>query len=175
VPGILGARFPAWARYSSSPPVAKIGDVVAMIDRFTVEVLELVVYNVEYDENDPSNRKINSRRRAVISNDCNKDARKRFYKSLAELKWLAPPIHYAILKELGTTRRTQQIARAEAKAATLHDVIQRVKKRMRKNGERPREGIHEAAVIEIAEQAGMTVVALKMHLARHLGDKFKSR
>jgi hypothetical protein len=46
-------------------------------------------------------------------------------------------------------------------------MINEAKARMRKQGERKKGGIHDAAVAEIAEGTGFTVEALRKQLQRH--------
>jgi hypothetical protein len=46
-------------------------------------------------------------------------------------------------------------------------MIEEVKARMKKDGERPRGGRHEAALAEVARTQGITVGALKKRLQRN--------
>jgi hypothetical protein len=45
--------------------------------------------------------------------------------------------------------------------------IERIKARMRSNGERPRGGIHDAALDEMAESLGWTTPRLKQQIKRY--------
>jgi hypothetical protein len=102
-----------------------------------------------------------------MDDDVGEDEQKRFYKSLLKIRWLAPNVRYAVMMELGLSLREQRRQYEKGRTAALHYSVKEAKERMRKNGERPRGGIHEAAVAEIAQRQGMTAAALKKHFQRH--------
>jgi len=93
---------------------------------------------------------------------------KRLYNQLLSLSCprLAPEVRNALMKVLGRSPRRQK-GELEAVAVTLQYLIENEKDRMKKDGERPRGGPHEAALAEVARRQGMTVDALKKHLQRH--------
>jgi hypothetical protein len=92
----------------------------------------------------------------------------RLYKWLLDL--LCPPlareVRNALMKALGRSPR-QTRGEAEAVAVTLQYLIDEEKARMKKSGERPRGGLRDAAVAEVAGTQGITVPALKKRIQRH--------
>jgi hypothetical protein len=72
----------------------------------------------------------------------------------------------AILHELGSSPREEKNFLTEMYTQWLRKTINYRKWEMHENGERPRGGIHEAAVAEVAKREGMTVAALKKRIAR---------
>jgi hypothetical protein len=95
---------------------------------------------------------------------CNATAaeRKDFYYWALALKWLPSKAGSAFAHELGTSLRK----RKSHELMMLQYRVDLAKKYMRKEGERPRGGIHEAAYQEIAEEEGTTAEALKKQLKR---------
>src|SRR4029079_17513565 len=96
------------------------------------------------------------------------------YEALLKFSWLKPGIRRAVMAELGLSLRAQNKKIQHARAVTLQVLIAERKTVMRKNRERPRGGIHEAAVAHIARRQGMKVSTLKRHIQRH-GDKGEER
>jgi hypothetical protein len=122
----------------------------------------------------------------------NEYERKLFYEALELIPWLAPKIRYAINEELdssidesvteiemspeGLTRivgrrrhstRAKNEERQQIRAFAHYSSIEYRKVEMKKNGERPHGGAHEAAYAEEARKAGMTVDALNQLIKRH--------
>jgi hypothetical protein len=89
-----------------------------------------------------------------------------FYNALLEIPWLAPKVRRAIMAELGLSLREQNTKIERARTLTLRHMISEAEVRMRKNRERPRGGIHGAAVEEVAGRVGMTVDALEKRFQR---------
>jgi hypothetical protein len=79
---------------------------------------------------------------------------------------LAPKVHNAIMKELGRSQRAERMRYEHSRTLAIRARINERKIRMRKNNERPRGGVHEAALVEEAEELGMTVAALKGRLRK---------
>jgi hypothetical protein len=102
-----------------------------------------------------------------MGKDTNEDERKRFYKALLEIDWLPANLRSAILRELGSSLRKQNRGFKQGETLALRHMINEAKARMRKQGERKKGGIHDAAVAEIAEGTGFTVEALRKQLQRH--------
>ena len=80
--------------------------------------------------------------------------------------WLPPALRRVIMAELNLSPRHQNRRIEEARTTTLRFLIEERKQAMRAQGQRPRGGVHEAAVAEIADQQSMTVPALKQRLRR---------
>jgi hypothetical protein len=97
------------------------------------------------------------------------DVHRDLYKRLLGISYppLAPEVRKALMKVLGQSPRRQKAALAEPMAVTLQFLIDEEKARMKKDGERPRGGRHEAALEEVARTQGITVGALKKRLQRH--------
>lgn len=93
------------------------------------------------------------------------DERKAFYNSLLQLSWLAPEVRRAIMKVLGRSYPAYKADFNHGAAVMLRHLIAKEKARIK--GERPRDGVHEAAVTEVARRQGMTGDALKKRLQRH--------
>jgi hypothetical protein len=100
--------------------------------------------------------------------DNSDDVHRDLYKRLLDISYppLAPEVRSALMKVLGQSPRRQKAALAEPIAVTLQFMIEEVKARMEKDGERPRGGRHEAALTEVARTQGITVGALKKRLQR---------
>jgi hypothetical protein len=137
-----------------------------MIDIFQVEGVELVTYEIEWDVSARSILRTNWRRAIFLDRNTDPETRKRLYKALLELEWLAPKVRYAVTNELGLSRQQQKRDyEAGATAMIRHDISQH-EAHLRQKGERPRGGIHSAAVAEIAERLGMKVETLQKRLQR---------
>ena len=89
---------------------------------------------------------------------------KRFYEALLELPWLAPKVRNAVMRDLGRSPQKESAKITQAVTQVQRMMVNERKALMRKNGERPRGGIHEAAIAEIANEQGLSVVALKWRL-----------
>jgi hypothetical protein len=145
------------------------------LETFETSFIALVDGRIAYD---PAKRKTETftyRRIIAMTRTANKDEQKRLYEALLELPWLAPKVRSAVMKELGLSKRDENRKVAEARAATIHRMIELCEARMRRNGERPRGGIHDAAVAEVAERQNMSVAALTKLLYRHYGRTARPR
>ena len=91
------------------------------------------------------------------------DVHRDLYKRLLDISYppLAPEVRRAIMKVLGQSPRRQKAALAEPIAVTLQFLIEEEKARMKKDGERPRGGRHEAALAWISTARNSANVALK--------------
>ena len=98
----------------------------------------------------------------------NEDERKLFYTALLQIPWLAKGVRRAIHTELGSSPVQHQRAIKGAEIMELRELVEAAEARMRKNGERPRGGIHDAALDEVAELKGLSSgAALKRQLTRY--------
>jgi hypothetical protein len=91
---------------------------------------------------------------------------KRFYEAVLELPWLARSIRRLVLKELGRSQRAQNVEYERGRTLMMRAMINKRKAVMKEKGERPRGGIHEAAIAAIANEAGLSVAALKWRLRK---------
>ena len=94
------------------------------------------------------------------------DLRRSFYQALLEIKWLPSKIQSAVMSELGLSLQKRKRHVENARTQTLKFLVDECKARMRGNGERPRGGIHDAAVAEVAARQGMKPEALKQRITR---------
>jgi|SRR5208282_957115 len=97
------------------------------------------------------------------------DIHRDLYKRLLDISYppLAPEVRSALMKALGQSPRRQKAALTGPVAVTLQFMIDEEKARMKKDGERPRGGRHEAALAKVARTQGITVGALKKRLQRN--------
>jgi hypothetical protein len=91
---------------------------------------------------------------------------KRFYEALLKLPWLAPSIRRLVLKELSRSQRAENVEYERGRTLAMRAMINERKVVMKKKGEQPRGGIHDAAVAEVAKELGLTVSALKGRLRK---------
>jgi hypothetical protein len=105
--------------------------------------------------------------RCVFMGDSTSEEEQRhFYKSLLKLPWLASKVRYAIMKELGLSLRERNREHEHVRMLTIYLQIKEREARLRHNRERPRGGIHDKAVEDVAQALGMSVTALKKRLER---------
>ncbi len=111
---------------------------------------------------------IHWRRAVAMSNDgITAAGRRNFYRLLLEIAWLPPALRRAVMAELGLSLHKQKRDFDDGGTIAMRHMIKERKKAMRAQGLRPRGGIHEAAVAEVARRQGMTEIALKKRLQRH--------
>jgi hypothetical protein len=91
---------------------------------------------------------------------------KRFYQALLEVPWLAPSIRRLVLKELGRSQRAENVEYERGRTLAIRAMINERKAVMKEKGERPRGGIHDAAIAAIANEQGLSVPALKWRLRK---------
>jgi hypothetical protein len=89
---------------------------------------------------------------------------KRFLEALLKLPRLGPKVRNAVIRELGRSPQKESAGVTQAVTQVQRMMVNERKAVMRKNGERPRGGIHEAAIAEIANEQGLSVAALKWRL-----------
>jgi len=89
------------------------------------------------------------------------------YEELLTVRGLPPNARNALVKALGISVRAEKYRLEQERTRAFRALITEAKKRMRKNGERPVGGIHDAAVAEVARDQGMTADAMKQRLYRH--------
>jgi hypothetical protein len=94
------------------------------------------------------------------------EERKRFYEALLKIDWLPSNIRGAILQELGSSLSQEKHDRTWGETYASRHMIKETKARMRAQGERPKGGIHDAAVAEVAERIGITFENLCKRLQR---------
>jgi hypothetical protein len=100
--------------------------------------------------------------------------RRSFYQALLAIEWLPSPIQSAVMSELGLSLQKRKSAVEKARTTTLKFLVDEVKGRMRRDSKRPRGGIHDAAVAEVAAHQNMTPDALKKRITR-LGSRKKRK
>jgi hypothetical protein len=106
-------------------------------------------------------------RQAVVMKNTNTTAEQRqLYELLLEMEWLPPALRRVIMAQLKLSLRDQNRLIEEARTATLRFLIEERKQAMRAQGQRPRGGVREAALAEIAKKQGMEPTALKQRLRR---------
>jgi hypothetical protein len=110
----------------------------------------------------------------MLPDDGSRDERKAFYESILAKPWLPPKVRRAVKEALD--RSEAAYSKLEF-ANALWTFVGAEKLVMKNNGERPRGGVHEAAVKEIAGEAGMTPATLKKHyqLAMRQAEKAIAR
>jgi hypothetical protein len=70
------------------------------------------------------------------------------------------------MRELGQSLQKHKRSIEDARTVTLEVLVKECKAQMRANGERPRGGIHNAAVAQVAASQGMSPEALKQRITR---------
>ena len=100
---------------------------------------------------------------------------KTFYELLLKVPELAPKIRRAATEKLGRSLREQNRSIKQAETMVLRAQIDERKKELRKSKQRPRGGVHEKAVEDIAGRYGMTADALKKRIQRGMVDAPKKR
>jgi hypothetical protein len=106
--------------------------------------------------------------RPILAEDAaNQAERRRFLEALLNISWLPPKVRNAIKRELGRSPLEEDAGITMALTLTHRALINERKARMRRNGDRPHGGIHEAAIEEIAREQGMSVAALKWRLRQY--------
>jgi hypothetical protein len=101
-----------------------------------------------------------------MTDDANETQRKDFYKALLKIGWLAPKVRYAVMRELGRSQRAANVARERGRTLAIRARINERINLMKKKNERPRGGVYEASLAEVAKEQGMTVAALKGRLLK---------
>jgi hypothetical protein len=114
------------------------------------------------------------RRRIVYMGEANESERDAFYRSLLR-PGTPEKIRRAIMQELGISHRERKREIERSHARGLWFWVESRKAAMRKDKERPRGGIHEAAIAEVASANGLTVAALKKRFQRHCARKERCR
>jgi hypothetical protein len=103
--------------------------------------------------------------RPVLIEDVRDEAGwKRFYEALLKPPRLAPKVRNAVMRELGRSPRNESAELTWGLTQLHRAMVNERKALMRKNGLRPRGGVHEAAIEEIASEQGLSVGALKWRL-----------
>jgi hypothetical protein len=111
--------------------------------------------------------KIHWRRAVAMSNkDITTAERRNFYRALLEVSWLPSALRRAVMAELGLSLRKQKRDYVEGETIAMRHMVDKLKTAMHAQGLRPRGGIYEAAVAEVAHAHGMTADALKKRLQR---------
>jgi hypothetical protein len=90
----------------------------------------------------------------------------RLYNELLKQPWLSPRMRRAIIAELYGSLRAYNRGIEHAKTTTWRYLINERKAELRKKRGRPREGIHEQAIAQIANTQGISAEALKKRLQR---------
>src|ERR1700746_1944577 len=85
----------------------------------------------------------------IVGNE-NVTEKKSFYKALLKISWLPPEIRRAVMNELGFSLRAEKNAFNQGRVIAARHLIAEEKARLKNAGERPRAGIHEAAMENVA-------------------------
>jgi hypothetical protein len=101
-----------------------------------------------------------------MTDDANETQRKDFYEALLKIDWLAAKVRHAVMRELGRSQRAANVARERGRTLAIRARINERKNLMKKKNERPRGGVYEAALAEVAKEQGVTVPALKGRLLK---------
>ena len=70
------------------------------------------------------------------------------------------------MRELGRSQRAENVDYERGRTLAIRARINERKTLMKKKNERPRGGIHDAAIAEVAKELGLTVAALKGRLRK---------
>jgi hypothetical protein len=100
----------------------------------------------------------------LMDGEKNDDEKKTFYKALLKISWLAPKIRRVVMNELGLSLRAQKNAFNQGWLMMTRHLITVEKERLKNAGERPRGGIHDAAIQKVAADQGKKVETLKKRL-----------
>lgn len=111
--------------------------------------------------------KVNVRESIFLGKNSSRKEQKRFYESLLDLPWLAAKVRYAVMRELGLSKRDSDKEVERARCVMLYLMIEEHKERLKRNGKRPRAGIHATAVAEIAERLEISSKGLEKRLERN--------
>jgi hypothetical protein len=107
------------------------------------------------------------RLRRLLAEDIDEDEQKRrFYQALLHIAWLPSKVRGAILRELGSSLRQEQGRYAKGHAQVLRHLIKEEEMRIRESGERPRGGVHNAAVEEVAKRFKLDPNSMERQLRR---------
>jgi hypothetical protein len=87
--------------------------------------------------------------------------------ALMELPGLPASVRRAVMKELGRSPQREQRHSEEALSAVLVLMIKMYEEQMRRDGDRPRGGIHRAAVAKVAQLVELPPESLERRLRRH--------
>jgi hypothetical protein len=82
------------------------------------------------------------------------------------LRGLAPKVRDAVMRELGLSPREVKVILERGRTLAIRENINERKTWMRENNERPRGGVHEAAIAEETKELGMTPAVLKGRLRK---------
>jgi hypothetical protein len=111
--------------------------------------------------------KVNVRESIFLGKDSSREEQERLYKSLLELPWLAPSIRYAVMRELGLSKRDRDREVERGRCLTIYLQIEERKAYLKRNGTRLHGGIHATAIADIAEQLGVSAKGLEKRLERN--------
>jgi hypothetical protein len=113
-----------------------------------------------------STSKTHWRQAVEIGNESTAAERRQFYEVLLKNDWLPPALRSAAMKELGLSLREEKRKIDEILTNGLRYMIETREQAMNAQGLRPRGGVPDAAVAEIAKQFGIKVDTLKKRLQR---------
>ena len=104
--------------------------------------------------------------RPVLMGGADEAEQSRLYGGLLKLDWLAPEIRRAVLKVLGRSQRVENVSYERAWTLAASHMVEEAVAQKRSSGERPRGGIRQAAVAEVASRLGMDPDTLKQRFKR---------
>jgi hypothetical protein len=109
-------------------------------------------------------------RRTIFMDEGGVSSHETFYKTFNEallrIPWLSPEIRRVVMGELGRSLREHNRGITQAVTAVMRVELEERKRELRKEKQRPRGGIHEQALTDVASWHGMTVEAFKKRLQR---------
>lgn len=111
--------------------------------------------------------KLNARDTILLSRHSSAEEQESLYKSLLELPWLAPKVRYAVMRELGLSKRDRDREMERSRCLTIYLQIEERKAYLKRNGKRLRGGVHATAVAEMAERLGISTKGLEKRLERN--------
>ena len=134
-------------------------------DSFPMWAIELRLFEVTYDS-DSDTCAGKQVKRIEMGQGNSADEIAQFYRELLRMPWLSAGLRTAIVREAGISVRKRKEDYEAGKTEVLRVLINERKAQMRAAEMHPHEGIHEAAVKEVAEAHGLNAEALKRRITR---------
>ena len=134
-------------------------------DSFPMWAIELRLFEVTYDS-DSDTCAGKQVKRIEMGQGNSADEIAQFYRELLKMPWLSAGLRTAIVREAGISVRKRKEDYEAGKTEVLRVLINERKAQMRAAEMHPHEGIHEAAVKEVAEAHGLNAEALKRRITR---------
>ena len=132
-------------------------------DTFPMWAIELRLFEVTHDRDTYARKQV---KRIEMGQGNSADEINQFYRELLNMPWLSARLRNAIMREAGISVRKRKEDYEAGKTEVLRVLINERKAQMRAAEMHPHEGIHEAAVKEVAEAHGLNAEALKRRITR---------